>query len=102
MRQIEDSWKINPNNPPNEFEVLGKIHSKNNLNYNDSHELNKYRKNLIKDLINKKCSNVCLNSKELNFKNCFDNCELKFQSADNVFEFSRKEYANFKLTQSFV
>lgn len=102
MRQIKDSWKINPNNPPNEFEILGNIHSKNSLISDDNNEINNYRKGLIKDLINKKCSIVCLNSKELNFKNCFDNCEIKFQMADYVFEFSKKEYANFKLTQSFV
>jgi len=102
MRQIEDSWKIKPNNPPNTFEVLQTINSKNSLNHDENHELNKYRKGLIKDLINKKCSTICLNSKELNFKNCFDNCELKLQSADVVFELSKKEYINFKSTQSFL
>ncbi len=102
MRQIEDSWKINHLNPPNEFEVLEKIHSKNVLSSEDNQEINNYRRNLLKDLINKKCSSVCINSKDLNFKNCFDNCEAKIQNADNVFELSKKEYANYKFSQSFV
>lgn len=102
MRQIEDSWRINPRNPPNQFEVLGNIHSKNFLSGEDQQELNNYRKSLVKDLINKKCSSVCINSKDLNFKNCFDNCEAKFQNADQLFESSKKDYANFKLRQSFV
>lgn len=92
MRQIEDSWRINPRNPPNHFEVLANIHSKNVLNSEDHLELINYRKNLFKDLINKKCSSVCLNSKDLNFKNCFDNCEAKFQNADRIFETTKKVY----------
>jgi len=102
MRQIEDSWKINPKNPPNQFEVLENIHSKNNLSANDHQELKNYRKTLLKELINKKCSSDCLNSKNLNFKNCFDNCEAKIQNADNVLESSKKEYADYKFTQSFL
>lgn len=101
MRQIDDSWKINPNNPKNEFGVLGNIHSKNILKSYDNQELNNYRKGLIKDLINKKCSTVCLNSKDINFIKCFDNCEVKFQGADNIYEFSKREYNNFKLNHSF-
>jgi hypothetical protein len=102
MRQIEDSWKINPKNPPNQFEVLQNIHEKNVLSSEDHQELNNYRKNLIKNLINKKCSSICLTSKNLNFKECFDNCEAKLQYADNVFDSSKKEYAKFKFSQSFV
>ncbi len=102
MRQIEDSWKINHLNPPNEFEVLENIHSKNTLSSDDHQELNNYRRNLIKDLINKKCSLVCFASKDINFKNCFDSCEAKIQNADNVFELSKREYANYKFNQSSV
>jgi hypothetical protein len=102
MRQIEDSWKINHLNPPNEFEVLENIHSKNSLSSEDHQELNNYRKSLFKNLINKKCSSICMPSKDLYFKTCFDNCEAKIQIADNVLELSKKEYAKFKFTQSFV
>jgi len=102
MSHIENSWKINPNNPPNQSEVLAKINYKNSLNTDDNLELNSYRKSLVKDLINKKCSAVCLNSKDLNFKDCFDNCELKIQSAEKIFELSKNDYLKFKSSQLFV
>lgn len=102
MRQIEDSWKINHLNPPNEFEVLQNIHSKNTLSSVDHQELNNYRKSLLKNLINKNCSSFCIASKDLDFKNCFDMCEAKIQNADNVLESSKREYANLKFNQSFV
>ena len=102
MRQIEDSWKTNIRNPQNEFEVLKNIHEKSVLTEEDKNELKGYRVNLIKVLLNKKCSSVCLNSKDTTFKNCFDNCELKLQNADKMFAQSKNEYADFKKLQSFV
>ena len=102
MRQIEDSWQTNIRNPQNEFEVLKNIHEKSVLTEEDKIELKGYRNNAVKELVNKKCSSVCLNAKDANFKNCFDNCELKIQNADQMFAQSKIEYAEFKKMQSFV
>lgn len=102
MRQIEDSWQVNVRNPYNEVEVIKNIHQKSILTDEDKMELKGYRNNLVKNLINKKCSTVCLNAKDTNFKNCFDNCEMKFQNADQLFERSKFEYSEFKNSQSFV
>ena len=102
MRQIEDSWQVNLRNPRNDFETMKTIHQKSVLNEEDRFELNSYRKDLIKNLINNKCSSICLNAKEINFKNCFDNCEFKIQNADELFSRSKNEYAEFKRNQSFV
>ena len=102
MRQIEDSWKINPRNPPNQFEVLENIHSKTVLSSEDHHELNNYKSNLFKKLINKNCSSICIGSKEIQFKNCFDNCEAKLVLVGELFNNSKKEYLEYKTTQSFA
>lgn len=102
MRQIEDSWQVNVRNPQNEFETLKNIHERSVLTAEDKIELNGYRNNLVRDLINKKCSSVCLNSKDTNFKNCFDNCETKLQNADQIFAYAKNEYSDFKKNQSFV
>jgi hypothetical protein len=101
MRQIEDSWKINAKNPSNEMEIIKNLHEKSELNDKDTKELKGYRINLIKNLINTKCSSICLNAKNTNFKNCFDNCEAKFQNADQIFFQSKNEFNEFKKLQSF-
>ena len=102
MRQIEDSWQVNSRNPPNEEEVIKNLKEKSILTEEDKKELIGYRNNLVKDLINKKCSSVCLNAKDTNFKNCFDNCETKYQNADQIFSKSKTEYGDFKKMQSFI
>lgn len=102
MRQIEDSWKINHLNPPNQTELLQKIHRETVLSADDKQEIQNYRRDNFREFIFKKCTSVCLHSKDLNFKNCFDNCEAKIQKADNVFDSSKKEYQNYKFTESFV
>ncbi len=102
MRQIEDSWKINVRNPPNEVEVIKNLHEKSVLDQDDKIELKAYRIDLIRNLVNQKCSSKCLNAKDTNFKNCFDNCEAKFQNADNMFSQSKTEYTEIKKLQSFV
>ena len=102
MRQIEDSWQINTRNPHNEAEVIKNLHEKSVQSEEDKIELIDYRKNLIKNLINKKCSSVCFNAKDVNFKNCFDNCETKLQNADQMFTLSKNEYADVKKMQSFI
>jgi len=102
MRQIEDSWQVNSRNPPNEEEVIKNLKEKSILTEEDKKELIGYRNNLVKDLINKKCSSVCLNAKDTNFKNCFDNCETKYQNADQIFSQSKTEYGDFKKMQSFI
>ena len=102
MRQIEDSWKIKLKNPPNPFEVYENIQSNNFLNSDYNQELNNYRKKNLKQIINKKCSSICLNSIEINFKLCFDNCEEKLQKSDYLFFLTKKFYLDFKATQTIL
>jgi len=101
MRQIEDRWRINYRDPPNPSEEYSKLI--NSFKYNESqrYDISKYRTHVFRKYLNNRCTNICLNIKNLNYQTCVSNCYSKFIKSDNLMEscvnIFEDTYKNYKL-----
>jgi hypothetical protein len=86
MKQIDEQWRENPNDPSNRTEVLGKI--MNSFEYSETHlnDIQNYRDTIYSQFLRKKCADVCLNANKLPFNSCLENCGEKLIETTHLFE----------------
>ncbi len=97
MRQIEDRWRINVRELPNNLELYSNMI--NNYQFNDGQlkDIRNYASIMFRRNLTMRCSDICLQNTE--YTSCLSNCYKKHISSKtlmsntiNQFQKSFKEY----------
>jgi hypothetical protein len=84
MRQIEDRWRPNLRDLPNEYEMYSNMINKYVYNKSQVEDIRSYSRHTLKKFIAGKCLNICLRSKNIDYKSCVENCSLKLLQSDSI------------------
>lgn len=85
MRQIEDRWRVNIRDPPNNSEMYLNLLNNFTINQSQSRDIKSYAQHMLKSYVSNKCSDACLKVPNVDYKNCIQNCSQKLIDSRNIF-----------------
>jgi hypothetical protein len=92
MRQIEDRWRPNVKDLPNESEMYTNMITKYVYNRSQVEDIRSYSRHTLQNFISKKCLNICIRSKNIDYKTCFENCNLKLLQSDALMVSEKEKF----------